>query len=104
MGLTYGYDVYLAPRNVAGALAAVAELAAPSRDVPPLDVTLPGGERITLPFTSGFRSEPVDCSSIDTFDLDTSLMFPSTTRCGSTGRRTACRPRRTDGSGSGTST
>ncbi|WP_233520775.1 hypothetical protein [Streptomyces sp. CCM_MD2014] len=76
MGLTYGYDIHLRPRNVSGALAAVAELASPSRDVPPLDVTLPGGERITLPFTSGFRSEPVDCSSIDTFDLDTSLMFP----------------------------
>ncbi|MBQ0963509.1 hypothetical protein KBY91_19360 [Streptomyces sp. RK23] len=76
MGLTYGYDVYLRPRNVAGALAAVAELAPPSRDVPPLDVTLPGGERITLPFTSGFRSEPVDCSSLDTLDLDTSLVFP----------------------------
>ncbi|MGX1513657.1 hypothetical protein RKD44_004945 [Streptomyces collinus] len=76
MGLTYGYDVYLRPRNVAGALAAVAELAPPSRDVPPLDVTLPGGERITLPFTSGFRSEPVDCSARDTLDLDTSLMFP----------------------------
>jgi len=76
MGLTYGYDVYLRPRNVAGALAAVAELAAPSRDVPPLDVTLPGGERITLPFTSGFRSEPVDCADSGTLDLDTSLMFP----------------------------
>ncbi|GGL27870.1 hypothetical protein ACN6LC_000180 [Streptomyces violaceoruber] len=76
MGLTYGYDVYLRPRNVAGALTAVAGLAPPSRDVPPLDVTLPGGERIVLPFTSGFGSEPVDCSARDTLDLDTSLMFP----------------------------
>jgi hypothetical protein len=76
MGLTYGYDIHLPPRGVAGALAAVAELAPPSRDVPPLDVTLPGGERIVLPFTSGFGSEPVDCSDSETLDLDTSLMFP----------------------------
>ncbi|WP_037922034.1 hypothetical protein [Streptomyces violaceorubidus] len=76
MGLTYGYDIYLRPWNVAGALAAVAELAAPSRDVPPLHVTLPDGERIALPFTSGFDSEPVDCSGSETLDLDTSLMFP----------------------------
>ncbi|MFF4470982.1 hypothetical protein ACFYZ3_15615 [Streptomyces sp. NPDC001599] len=76
MGLTYGYDIHLPPRGVAGALAAVAELAPPSRDVPPLDVTLPGGERITLPFTSGFGSEPVDCADSETLDLDTSLMFP----------------------------
>jgi hypothetical protein len=76
MGLTYGYDIHLPPRSVAGALAAVAALAPPSRDVPPLDVTLPGGERIVLPFTSGFGSEPVDCASLDSLDLDTSLMFP----------------------------
>ncbi|MFC8418008.1 hypothetical protein OHA99_24130 [Streptomyces coelicoflavus] len=76
MGLTYGYDIYLRPQDVAGALAAVAELAPPSLDVPPLDVTLPDGERIVLPFTSGFGSEPVDCSARDTLRLDTSLMFP----------------------------
>jgi hypothetical protein len=76
MGLTYGYDIHLPPRSVAGALAAVAALAPPSRDVPPLDVTLPGGERIVLPFTSGFGSEPVDCAGRETLDLDTSLMFP----------------------------
>lgn len=75
MGLTHGYDIYLAPRNVAGALTAVAELAPPSRDVPPLDVTLPGGERIVLPFTSDFGSDPVDCSASGEFRLDTSLMF-----------------------------
>ncbi|MFE2281427.1 hypothetical protein ACFXAE_30170 [Streptomyces sp. NPDC059454] len=75
MGLTYGYDIYLRPRNVARALAAVAELAPPARDVPPLDVTLPGGEQIVLPFTSGFGSEPVDCSTSEMLDLDTSLMF-----------------------------
>ncbi|MFC9466910.1 hypothetical protein [Streptomyces coelicoflavus] len=76
MGLDYGYDIYLRPRNVAGALSAVAALAPPSRDVPPLDVTLPGGERVVLPFTSGFGSEPVDCSARGTLRLDTSLMFP----------------------------
>ncbi|MFC7882519.1 hypothetical protein ACFUVV_11675 [Streptomyces sp. NPDC057376] len=75
MGLDYGYDIYLRPRNVARALTAVAELAPPSRDVPPLDVTLPGGDRVVLPFTSGFGSEPVVCSTGGVFRLDTSLMF-----------------------------
>ncbi|MEU4979186.1 hypothetical protein [Streptomyces sp. NPDC021969] len=76
MGLTYSYDIHLPPRGVAGALAAVAELAPPSRDVPPLDITLPGGDRVVLPFTSGFSSDPVDCFTRETLDLDTSLMFP----------------------------
>ncbi|MEU3096658.1 hypothetical protein ABZ690_18145 [Streptomyces sp. NPDC006967] len=75
MGLTYGYDIYLPPGNVAGALTALAELAPPSRVVRPLEVTLRGGDRVVLPFTSGFESEPVDCSTSDTLDLDTSLMF-----------------------------
>ncbi|MFH9087764.1 hypothetical protein [Streptomyces sp. NPDC017673] len=75
MGLVYGYDIYLRPRNVARALANLAELAPPARAVPPLEVTLPGGERLVLPFTSRFRSEPVDCSTSSTLDLDTSLMF-----------------------------
>ncbi|MFC9885702.1 hypothetical protein ACFW3A_23220 [Streptomyces pilosus] len=75
MGLIYSYDIQLPPRNVAGALIRVAELAPPTRDVPPLGVTLPGGERVVVPFTSGFRSEPVDCSAGGTFELDTSLMF-----------------------------
>ncbi|MFI6279227.1 hypothetical protein [Streptomyces sp. NPDC050988] len=75
MGLVYGYDIYLRPRNVARALANLAELAAPDRAVPPLEVTLPGGDRLVLPFTSHFESEPVDCSSSSTLELDTSLMF-----------------------------
>ncbi len=37
--------------------------------------TLPGGERIALPFTSDFGSDPVDCSASGEFRLDTSLMF-----------------------------
>ncbi|MFE2103704.1 MULTISPECIES: hypothetical protein [unclassified Streptomyces] len=75
MGLTYGYDVYLRPRNVAKALANLAALAPPAPRVPPLEVTLPGGERLVLPFTSHFKSEPVDCSTSSTLRLDTSLMF-----------------------------
>ncbi|MEU2297765.1 hypothetical protein ACWD4Z_33500 [Streptomyces antibioticus] len=72
MGLIYGYDISLRPGNVAGALAG---LASPGRDVPPLEVTLPGGEPIVLPFTSQFGSGPVDCSTGSTLDLDTSLIF-----------------------------
>ncbi|MGW6922005.1 hypothetical protein ACWGA9_12100 [Streptomyces sp. NPDC054950] len=75
MGLTYGYDIYLRPRNIARALANLAELAPPSRGVPPLELTLPGGERLVLPFTSHFKSEPVDCSTSSTLGLDTSIMF-----------------------------
>ncbi|SFY50065.1 hypothetical protein [Streptomyces sp. F-1] len=75
MGLTYGYDIHLPPRNVARALTDLAGLAPPSRDVPPLALTLPGGVRLALPFTSRFESEPVDCSAGGTLELDTSLLF-----------------------------
>ncbi|MFE3557840.1 hypothetical protein ACFXKW_23665 [Streptomyces sp. NPDC059193] len=75
MGLTYGYDIYLRPRNVARALTNLARLAPPARAVPPLEVTLPGGDRLVLPFTSHFKSEPVDCSASGTLELDMSLMF-----------------------------
>ncbi|MGW1216765.1 hypothetical protein ACWD5F_44735 [Streptomyces sp. NPDC002499] len=75
MGLDYGYAIYLRPRNVAKALVNLAELAPPARALPPLEVTLPGGDRLALPFTSHFRSEPVDCSMSSTLELDTSLMF-----------------------------
>ncbi|MFC8075062.1 hypothetical protein ACFUN8_05945 [Streptomyces sp. NPDC057307] len=74
MGLIYGYDIYLRPRNVARVLANLAELAPPNRGVPPLQLTLPGGERLVLPFTSQFKSEPVDCSTSGTLELDTSIM------------------------------
>lgn len=75
MGLTYGYDIYLRPQNVAKALANLAALAPPAPRVPPLEVTLPGGARLVLPFTSHFKSEPVDCSTSSTLELDTSIMF-----------------------------
>ncbi|MFG2587639.1 hypothetical protein [Streptomyces sp. NPDC048438] len=75
MGLTYGYDIYLRPRNIARALTALAALAPPASRVPPLELTLPGGDRLVLPFTSHFESEPVDCSTGSTFELDTSIMF-----------------------------
>ncbi|MGW5064217.1 hypothetical protein ACWEQ2_44335 [Streptomyces sp. NPDC004096] len=75
MGLIYGYDIYLRPRNVARALADLADLAPPARAVPPVEITLPGGDRLVLPFTSHFKSEPVDCSTSRTLELDTSLMF-----------------------------
>ena len=77
MGLIYSYDIYLRPENVARALKGAAKLAPPERRVPPLTVTLPGGEQVLLPFTCGFRSEPVDCAGKDRVSLDTSLMFPA---------------------------
>ncbi|MGV9989117.1 hypothetical protein [Streptomyces olivaceus] len=75
MGLIYGYDIYLHPKNIARALGNLAELAPPAHAVPPLKVTLPGGDRLVLPFTSHFKSDPVDCSTSDTLELDMSLMF-----------------------------
>lgn len=78
MGLDYSYEVIVPARNVARALAAVAELAPLTHRPPPLTVTLPGGGgRVTVPFTSHFRSEPVDCSAAGgggTLELDTSIM------------------------------
>ncbi|MBB4737193.1 hypothetical protein BJY16_000652 [Actinoplanes octamycinicus] len=38
-------------------------------------IVLPGGARLTVPFTSNFRGDPVDCSDGGNLDLDTSLMF-----------------------------
>lgn len=76
VGLIYGYDIYLRPGNVARALTNLAALAAPRAPaVPPLDVTLPGGDRLLLPFTSHLAGEPVDCSTSSTLELDMSLLF-----------------------------
>ncbi|MFJ8977719.1 hypothetical protein [Streptomyces sp. NPDC102282] len=74
MGLDYSYEIITPARNVATALRKLTELA-PRRDRrPPITVTLPGGDKVVVPYTSGFRSEPVDCSGGDTLELDTSLM------------------------------
>lgn len=75
MGLDYSYEIITPARNVATALRKLSELA-PRRDGrPPITVTLPGGEQVVLPFTSGFKGEPVDCSAGGRLPLDTSLMF-----------------------------
>ncbi|MFY7066931.1 hypothetical protein ACOQFV_31160 [Nocardiopsis changdeensis] len=73
MGLNYSYEIFMPPRNVGKALNRLAELAPRDRDTPPLRVTLPGGEQVTVPFTSNFKSEPVDCSANGTLELDTSI-------------------------------
>lgn len=75
MGLDYSYEIFVPARNVARTLAALAELAPRTGRVPPLDVTLPGGGQLVVPFTSNFASEPVDCSAGGTLDLDTTIMF-----------------------------
>ena len=75
MGLTYSYGIYVRPRNVAKVLAGLAELAPSTPRVQPLEVTLPGGDRLVLPFTSQFKSDPVDCSTSGTLELDMSIMF-----------------------------
>ncbi|GGX82749.1 hypothetical protein [Streptomyces fructofermentans] len=75
MGLDYSYEILLPTENVAGALLELTKLAPPTRAVPPLTVTLPGGDELVLPFTSHFESEPVDCSTTGRLQLDTSIMF-----------------------------
>lgn len=75
MGLDYGYEIFVPARNVGKALVALSDLAPRTDRVPPLALTLPGGGRLSVPFTSHFRSEPVDCSASDTLELDTSIMF-----------------------------
>ncbi|MET9622320.1 hypothetical protein ABZZ37_16375 [Streptomyces sp. NPDC006464] len=71
MGLDYSYEIITPAQNVAGALVELAKLAPAGRRVPPLTVTLPGGDQVVVPFTSHFDSEPVDCSSGSRLELDT---------------------------------
>ncbi|MDG4861181.1 hypothetical protein P8605_23905 [Streptomyces sp. T-3] len=75
MGLDYSYEIFVPAQNVARSLGELAELAPRTRRKPPITVTLPGGEQVVLPFTSDFKSEPVDCSTSGTLELDTSIMF-----------------------------
>ncbi|GAB2952123.1 hypothetical protein [Streptomyces sundarbansensis] len=74
MGLDYSYEIFMPPRNVARALTRLAEIAPQGRETPPLPVPLPGGEQLIVPFTSKFKSEPVDCSAGGSLELDTSIV------------------------------
>ncbi|MFD8493318.1 hypothetical protein [Amycolatopsis sp. NPDC059657] len=75
MGLDYSYEIYLPPQNIGTALVAYSALA-PPRDTPrPLELLLPGGERLDVPFTSRFKSDPVDRSEGGEFELDTTVMI-----------------------------
>ncbi|MEV7524592.1 hypothetical protein [Streptomyces sp. NPDC091371] len=75
MGIDYSYEIFVPARNVARALTELAELAPRTGRRPRVAVTLPGGDQVVLPFTSHFKSEPVDCSTSSTLDLDTTIMF-----------------------------
>ncbi|MEE1805363.1 hypothetical protein [Streptomyces sp. BE133] len=75
MGLSYSYEIFVPAQNVARALLELTKLAPPTRRVTPLMVTMPGGDRVVVPFTSNFKSEPVDCSTSGRLELDTSIMF-----------------------------
>ncbi|MGW4161379.1 hypothetical protein [Streptomyces sp. NPDC004788] len=74
MGLDYSYEIFMPARSVGRALNRLAELAPRGRDTPLLPVTLPGGDQVIVPFTSGYKSEPVDCSAGGTLELDTAIM------------------------------
>src|SRR5581483_7703661 len=76
MGLDYSYEIFIPQQHDPRALTGVAELAPQTVRVPPLTVTLPGGECIVMPFTYSFKREPVDFTAIGVLDLYTSLMFP----------------------------
>ncbi|MFC8722049.1 hypothetical protein [Kitasatospora sp. NPDC057198] len=99
MGLDYSYEIFLPPENVARALTGLAELAPRDHTPPPLPVTLPGGERLLLPFTSRFKSEPVDCSAGGPLALDTSIMIGVDDAVRELHLRHTGRPDRIDGSG-----
>jgi hypothetical protein len=75
MGLNYSYEIFVSPQNVFRALVELAELAPRTHRPPPLALTMPGGNQLVVPFTSRFKSEPVDCSTSGVFELDTSIMF-----------------------------
>jgi hypothetical protein len=68
MGIDYGYDLYLPTHAVGKALRAVAAIA--REDIGSVEVVVPGGERITLPF----RGKPAD--DVDHWSLDACLYFP----------------------------
>lgn len=72
MGLDYSYEIYVPAGNVVRALTALAEQAAGFN--PPLEVTLPGGERLLMPFTSRFKTDPVEWSAGGRLSLDTCIM------------------------------
>lgn len=74
-GLDHSYRILVPARNVTRTPLELTERAPSAHRVPPLTVTLPGGDRIVVPFTSCFKSEPVDCSTADSLSLDTSIMF-----------------------------
>jgi hypothetical protein len=73
--MRYSYEIFMRPRNVARALTELAELAPRGRDTPRLQITLPGGAHQTVPFTSRFKSDPIDASAGGMFELDTVIMF-----------------------------
>lgn len=56
-------------QNVATALVEVTKPAPPTDRVAPLEVTLSGGDRVVIPFTSNFKNEPVDCSASGKLEL-----------------------------------
>jgi hypothetical protein len=74
MGLDYRYEIFIPAQNVDRALTELAALAPVTSRRPPITVTLPGGDQIVLPFTSDYKSEPVDCSTSGSLDLDTTIM------------------------------
>ncbi|MFJ4188123.1 hypothetical protein [Kitasatospora sp. NPDC089509] len=75
MGIDYCYEIVVPARNVVRALTELAGLVPRTRRLPQTTVALPGGDQLLLPFTSNFKTEPVDCSDGSTLHLDTTLMF-----------------------------
>jgi hypothetical protein len=72
MGLNYSYVIYVPAADVVRALGALSEMT--PGDLGPVEVTLPDGEKLLLPFTSRFKSEPVDCSGDEELQLDTTIL------------------------------
>ncbi|GAA2123282.1 hypothetical protein GCM10009759_74260 [Kitasatospora saccharophila] len=75
VGIDYCYEIVIPAQNVARALTELAGLTPRTPRLPQITVTLPGGDQLVLPFTSNFKTEPVDCSDGSTLHLDTTVMF-----------------------------
>lgn len=72
MGVDYSYEIHVPADHVVRALTVLSGMT--PGDLGPVEVTLPGGERMVLPFTSRFKNEPVDCAAGGQLLLDTSML------------------------------
>jgi hypothetical protein len=74
MGLGYSIDLYFRIEDIEKALLATAEIASHGNEQ--IHVTLPDGKLIEVPFTSNFKSDPIQLTRQGKIDMDMVLLFP----------------------------